>query len=169
MSAGAPSTAVSTAMIAKVGVAARASHLARWRAATTPSRLAPVATLAGLVTAFRGLVAKGLLAGRRDLDPFLVGRSAFRVAVVPVPPFVGRRLRIALWRVLPDLLAAERRDVEIVPGAAHLLVAAALDEVGAEDAVAVAVEHVGAVPFVDAEIGVETVGDGDPGHGPAHP
>src|SRR6185369_1070477 len=97
MSAGPPpSSAVSTAMIAKVGVAARPSHLARRRAATTPSRLAPAAALTGLVTAFRGLFAKGLLAGVGDLHPFLVGRCTLRVAIVPVPPFVGRRLRIAL-------------------------------------------------------------------------
>src|SRR4051812_31193934 len=163
-----PITAVSTAMIAKVGVAASASHLATWRAATTPSRLRLAVALVGVVTAFPGLLAKGLLAGIGDLDPFLVRRRTRLVAVVPVPPFVGRRLRIALWRILPHLLAAERRDVEIVPGAAHLLVAAALDEIGAEDAVAVAKEHVGAVPLADAEIGIEIIGDGDPRHPPAH-
>src|SRR4051794_15858605 len=96
MSAGTSSTAVSTAMIAKVGVAASASHLARWRAATTPLRLTPAVALAGLVTSFSRLLAKSLLAGGRDLDPFLVRRGTFGVAVVPVPPFVGRRLRIAL-------------------------------------------------------------------------
>src|SRR3712207_3113397 len=55
------------------------------------------------------------------------------VLVVEVPPLVRRRLRIALWRVLPLLLAPERRHVEIRPGAAHRLVAALVDEVGAED------------------------------------
>src|SRR5689334_8272314 len=99
MSARPPITAVSTAMIAKVGVAAKASHLARWRAATTLARPAPAVALAGLVTTFRSLLAKGLLAVGRDLDPLLVGRRALAIAVVPVPPFVGRRLRIAFWRV----------------------------------------------------------------------
>ena len=51
----------------------------------------------------------------------------------------------------------------------HRLVAAAVDEVGAEHALAVAEEHVVAVPFVDAEVGVEAVRHGVPGHLPAHP
>src|SRR3954469_15993002 len=169
MSAGPSSMAVSTAMIAKVGVAASPSHLARCRAAATQLPRAPAVALTGLVTSFSGLLAKSLLAGSRDLDPFLVGRRTFGVAVVPVPPFVGRRLRIAFRRILPDLLPSQRRDVEVIPGAAHLLVAPALDEIGAEDPVAVAEEHVGPVPLVDAEIRIETVGDGDPWHGPAHP
>src|SRR4051812_26096799 len=67
-----------------------------------------------------------------DGNPSLVGRSVGDVTVVPIPPFVGRGLRIALGRVLPHLLAAERRDVEVIPGAAHLLVAAIVDEVGAK-------------------------------------
>src|SRR3546814_16093773 len=91
------------------------------------------------------------------------------VAVVPVPPLVGRGLRIALGRVLPDLLPAQRRDVEVVPGAPHLLVAAVVDEIGAEHAVAIAVEHVRAVPLVHPEVGVEAVRDGEPRHLPAHP
>jgi hypothetical protein len=45
------------------------------------------------------------------------------VGVVVVPPAVGRRLRPALRRGLPLLLAPERRDVEVVPRASHLLVA----------------------------------------------
>src|SRR5262245_8788917 len=69
----------------------------------------------------RFLVAERRLSGIRNLDPLLVGRRAFDVAVVPVPPLVGRGLRIALGRVLPDLLPAERRDVEVVPGTSHLL------------------------------------------------
>src|SRR5262245_4332126 len=68
------------------------------------------------------------------------------VCVVPVPPLVRRRLRVALRRILPFLLAPERRDVEIVPGAPHLLVAAVVDEVGAEDLVLVTDERVRAVP-----------------------
>src|SRR6266702_8523956 len=100
----------------------------------------------------RACLAERLLSGVRHLDPFLVGCRAFGVAVVPVPPFVSRALRIARRRILPDLLAAEWRDVEVVPGATHLLVAAALDQIGAEDSVAVAVEHVRPVPLADAEI-----------------
>jgi hypothetical protein len=56
-------------------------------------------------------------------------------------------------------LAAERGHVEVVPGAPHLLVAAGIDEVGAEDPVALADECVGAVPLVDVEVLVEVVGD----------
>src|SRR4051794_18644421 len=76
------------------------------------------------------------------------------VRVVVVPPLVRRRLGVALRRVLPRLLAAERRDVEVAPGAAHRLVAAAVDEVRAEDAVAVAQEGVRPVPLVHPEVGV---------------
>src|SRR3546814_20674347 len=70
------------------------------------------------------LVPEHRLSGVRHLDPLLVGRCACDIAVVPVPPLVGRGLRIALGRVLPDLLPAQRRDVEVVPGAPNLLVAA---------------------------------------------
>src|ERR1700737_560420 len=61
-----------------------------------------------------------------------LGRRGVAVCVVPVPPLVRRRLRVALRRVLPLLLAAERSDVEVAPGAPHRLVAAVVDEVGAE-------------------------------------
>src|SRR5829696_1651745 len=91
------------------------------------------------------------------------------VLVVQAPPLVGRGLRVARRRVLPLLLAPERGDVEVGPGAAHRLVAAAVDEVGAEDRVAVADEGVRAVPLVDAEVGVEVVRDRVPGHLPSHP
>src|SRR5215204_2915221 len=92
------------------------------------------------------------------------------VGVVVVPPPIGRRPRIALGRVLPFLLAPERGDVEVAPGAAHRLVAAAVDEVGTEDPVAVADEGVVAVPLVHAEVGVEVVRDRVPGDQlPAHP
>src|SRR5262245_33679928 len=98
------------------------------------------------------------------------GRSRGRaVRVVVVPPPVGRGLGVALRRVLPFLLAAERRDVQVAPGAAHRLVAPVVDEVGAVDPVAVAVEDVGAVPLVDAEVLVEVVRDRVPrDHVPAH-
>src|SRR5215207_8949587 len=46
------------------------------------------------------------------------------VGVVEVPPPVGRRLRVAVGRILPVLLAAERGDVEVGPGAAQRLVTA---------------------------------------------
>src|SRR5207245_7626937 len=89
--------------------------------------------------------------------------------VVPDPPLVRRGLRVALRRVLPLLLAPERSQVEVAPGAPHRLVAAVVDEVGAEHAVAVADERVRAVPLVHAEVGVEVVRDGVPWHLPAHP
>src|SRR5215204_5028686 len=90
------------------------------------------------------------------------------VLVVAVPPRVARGLRVALGRVLPVLLAAERGHVEIGPGAAQRFVAAAVDEVGTEDPiVVVAVEGVGAVPLVHAEVGVEVVGQRVPGDVPA--
>src|SRR4029453_17042254 len=97
-----------------------------------------------------------------------LGRRGVVVLVVPVPPLVRRGLRVALRRVLPVLLASECRDVEIVPGTAHLLVAAVVDEVGAEHLFAVADEGVRAVPLVHAEIFVEAVGDAVPGRLPVH-
>src|SRR4051794_25704783 len=98
---------------------------------------------------------------------------ALRVVVLVVAPLplVRRRLRVALRRVLPLLLAPERRDVEVAPGASHRLVAAIVDQVGAEDpAVVLAVEGVGAVPLVHAEVLVEVVGGRVPGDllPPAH-
>src|SRR5215207_1158177 len=74
------------------------------------------------------------------------------VLVVQVPPLVRRGLRVALRRVLPLLLAPERRHVEVAPGAAHRLVAAVVDEVGPEDPVALADEGVRSVPLVHAEV-----------------
>src|SRR6266550_5162879 len=83
--------------------------------------------------------------------------------VVPDPPLVRRGLGVVLRRVLPLLLAPERGQVEVAPGASHRLVAAVVDEVGAEHALAVADERVRAVPLVHAEVGVEVVRDGVPG------
>src|SRR5580698_11322127 len=91
------------------------------------------------------------------------------IVVVPVPPLVRLALGVTLWRVLPGLLTAKRRNVEIAPDGPHRLVAAAIDEVCAEHALAVAEEHVVAVPLIDAEVLVETVGHRVPGHLPAHP
>src|SRR5262249_2833889 len=93
------------------------------------------------------------------LDPLGVGRGLGVVVVMPVPPFVRRRLGVTLWRVLPSLLAAERRDVEVAPNGPHRFVAAVVDEVCAEHPLAIAEKHVVAVPFIDAEVLVEAVGD----------
>src|SRR5579862_4083260 len=80
-----------------------------------------------------------------------------------------RSLWVTFWRVLPGLLTAEWSDVEIAPRAPHRLVATVVDEICAEHALAVAEEHVVAVPFIDAEIFVEAVGDGVPRNVPLHP
>ena len=49
-----------------------------------------------------------------------------------VPPLVWRSLRVPLGRILPLFLTTKRRDVEVVPGPTHLLVASDIDEVSAE-------------------------------------
>src|SRR5215469_10404744 len=103
------------------------------------------------------------------LDPLGVGRGLGAVVVVPVPPLVRRTLRITLWRVLPGFLTAERSDIEVAPDAAHRLVAAVVDEVRAKHAIAVAEKHIVAMPFTNAEVLVEGVGNGVPRHLPAHP
>jgi hypothetical protein len=59
-------------------------------------------------------------------------------------------------------LTAKSRHIEIAPGRTHRLIAAPVDEISAEDPFAVLNEGVMAVPLIDAEIGVETVGDGHP-------
>src|SRR4051812_4258407 len=184
-----PRTPVSSAMIAKVGAAARYSQSAAPIVAVLPSsqRIAlqprlPVraslmfsllqqsaeaalvaslaaALLARAIPASCSAVAfpKGGLAGVRYRNPFRVGRGTGDVTVVPVPPLVRPRLRVAVRRVFPLLLAPERRHVEVAPDGPHRLVAAAVDHVGAEDALAVADERVVAVPLIDAEVGVKTV------------
>jgi hypothetical protein len=99
-----------------------------------------------------------------------VALGQFTVFVVPDPPLVRRSLGIALRRVLPRLLASERSDVEIVPGASHLLVATVIDKVSAEHLVAVADERIRAVPLVHSEILVEVCRQRIPGNElPAHP
>src|SRR5262249_54967933 len=65
----------------------------------------------------------GAPAGWRSL------RRAVRVVIVP--PLIRRGLRVAVRRVFPFLLAAERGDVEIVPAVPHLLVATVVDEIRA--------------------------------------
>src|SRR5262249_37762482 len=87
---------------------------------------------------------------------------------MPVPPLVRRGLGVTLWRVLPSLLTAERRDIEVAPGGPHRLVAAVVDEGCAEHLVAVADECIVAVPFVDAEVRVGAVCDGGPRRLPTH-
>src|SRR5262245_25783729 len=101
-------------------------------------------------------------------DAVPLGRRGVAICVMPVPPLVWRRLRVALRRVFPLLLAPERRHVEVAPGAPHRLIAAAIDKVGAENLVGVADECIVAVPFVHAEVGVEAIRDGVPRHLPTH-
>src|SRR6202790_594167 len=140
----------------------------RGYAATSPFEIATRARLprfTGLAVAFP----KGGLSGVRDLDPLRVRRGLGDVTLMPVPPLVRSALGVAIRRVLPRLLTPERRHVEVAPGGTHRLVAAAVDEVGAEHALAVADERVVAVPFIHPEVGVEAVGDGDPRDFPAHP
>src|SRR5579859_239391 len=103
------------------------------------------------------------------VDPLWVRRGFGVVVVVPVPPLVRRGLRITLRRVLPSLLTAERRDIEVAPDSPHRFIGAIVDEVCAEHLVAVAEEYIVAVPFIDAKVLVEAVGHGVPGHLPAHP
>src|SRR5918995_779848 len=106
---------------------------------------------------------------QRGLGPLLPRAGLRAEFVVQPPPPIRRGLRIALGRVLPLLLAAKRGDIQVVPRAPHLLIAATRDEVGAEDAIAacarmgIANEGARAVPLVDAEVGVEVVGDRVPG------
>src|SRR5215510_10779909 len=103
------------------------------------------------------------------IDPLRVRRGLGVVVVVPVPPLIRWVLGVTLWRVLPSLLTAERRDIEVAPSGSHRLVTAVVDEICAEHPLAIVEEHIVAVPFMDAEIHVEGVGDGIPGHFPAHP
>src|SRR5919108_5749228 len=87
-------------------------------------------------------LSKGRFSGVGNLDPLRVRRGLGGIVVVPVPPFVRLGLGITLWRVLPSLLTAQRRDVEIAPDGTHGLVAAVIDEVSAEHSLAIAEEHV---------------------------
>src|SRR6266576_7262990 len=57
----------------------------------------------------------GFLRVGYDIDPLRVRRGLGVVVVVPVPPLVRRGLGVTLGRVLPSLLPAERRDVEVAP------------------------------------------------------
>jgi hypothetical protein len=111
---------------------------------------------------------EGGFSGVGHLNPLRIRRGLGAVVVVPVPPLVWRRLRVALWRIFPFLLAPERGHVEVAPSAPHRLIAAAIDKVGAEHLVAVADECIVAVPLVHAEVGVEAICDGVPRHLPTH-
>src|ERR1041385_1170000 len=75
-------------------------------------------------------LSKRSFSGIGNLHPLRIRRCLGVIVVVPVPPFVRRRLRITLRRVFPLFLPAKRSDIEIVPGVPHLLVAAIVDEVG---------------------------------------
>src|ERR687895_1654444 len=90
------------------------------------------------------------------------------VPVVPAGPGVWRGLGPALGGVLPLLLAAVWGDVEEAPGRPERLVTTGVDEVRAVDLVAVAQEHVRAVPLRDVVVGVEVVAQRVPGELPAH-
>src|SRR6185312_7782190 len=116
----------------------------------------------------RALLAEISDPGIGHLFPFPVGRSLRAIVIVPVPPLIRRALRVTLGRVLPNLLPPERRNVEVAPDGSHCLVAAPVDEIGAEDLPAIAKEHVVTVVFVHAEVHIEAVGDGVPGHLPVH-
>src|SRR5438045_8675972 len=62
---------------------------------------------------------KGSFPGVGYGHPRRVRRGVGNVTVVPVPPFVRSALGIAFRRVLPYLLAPERRHVEIAPSGSH--------------------------------------------------
>src|SRR5437899_962287 len=115
----------------------RAAPLQAWPRGATPaaSLSATAASTAGAPAApqprgDRSLVvgpsgrAHQFLGGSRPPLPFLGRRRGVSVFVVPVPPFVGRALRVALRRVLPVLLAAKGSQVEVAPGVTQCLVAA---------------------------------------------
>src|SRR4249919_908447 len=116
----------------------RAAHPQRYASARAIPRIAEL----GVAFPKRGLSCVG------HLDPLLVGRSIGNVTLIPAPPLVRSLLGVALRRVLPRLLTPERRHVEIAPNGAHRLVAAAVDEVGAEHALAIADERVVVVPLI---------------------
>src|SRR5262249_83716 len=133
---------------------ARSSATITWRGCLPRSRLRrPLASINSAL---------------RLLDP-LLGRLGGAVFVVPIPPHVGRGLRVALRRVLPLLLPPQRSHIEVAPGTPHHLVATIVDEISAEHvSVVVANERVMAVPLVHAKVDVEAVCDGVPRHLPTH-
>src|SRR3954454_3445466 len=106
---------------------------------------APAATTTLRATTRLSTFPEGGLSGVRHLDPFRVGRGVRDVTVVQVPPFVRPGLRIAIRRILPLLLASERRHVEVAPDGTHRFVATAADPIGTEHALAFADERIVAV------------------------
>src|SRR3954471_18378106 len=126
----------------------------------TTYRSSPPAELAG---SSRSTSSPAPRSRRSRSDRRRSSRRVVPVLVVPGPPAAGLGLGIAVGRVLPRLLPPEGGDVEVAEGAAERLVTAAVDEVGPEDPVAVAEEHVGSVPLVHAEVGVEAIGQRVPG------
>src|SRR5512145_2387254 len=89
-----------------------------------------------------------------------VSAALCAVLIVAPPPLVRRALRPALRRVLPVLLAAERRQVEERPGTPERLDPASGREIRPKDRAAVAQEDaeaerlslVGGEPEVDVEV-----------------
>src|SRR5213593_1948811 len=81
--------------------------------------------------------------GARGDDSRALAQSTALIAVLVVaaPPAVARGLRVALGRVLPLLLAAQRGQVEQGPDGAQRFHSALGGEVGAIDLAAVAQEH----------------------------
>ena len=61
------------------------------------------------------VLAEGGFSRVGHFDPRRVRRRLGVVGVVPVPPLVRRGLGVTLRRVLPRLVSAEGRDVEIAP------------------------------------------------------
>src|SRR5690606_34757390 len=88
--------------------------------------------------------------------------------VVPVPPLIGRRLWIAFRRVFPVFLPTQWGNVQVIPGAAHLFIAAIIEKIGSEYLAAISIKDISAVPFIHTEISIEAVCDGEPWDIPAH-
>src|SRR6185437_13117649 len=98
----------------------------------------------------------------RSAEPRGSVAVAAAVLVVAAPPAIGRRLRPAGRRVLPALLAPQRRQVEQAPHIAERLDAAVRGEICPVDVVAVAQEDAEAEHLAllggAAEILVEVAG-----------
>src|SRR5579859_2513782 len=100
----APGLSTSLRDLRSQGDASGCSGAAKWE----PSHSPPLAR-------FRPCVpfSEGGFSSVRHLDPLRVRRGLGLVVVVPVPPLVRRVLGVPLWRDLPSLLTAERRNVEV--------------------------------------------------------
>src|SRR3954469_18605239 len=97
--------------------------------------------------------------GHQPLNQCSVDGTAGAVSICDVrragPAAVRRTLRPALRRVLPDLLASEREQVDQAEQVAELLRATAVGVPGAVDGVAVAQKDVNGEAAVRAEVGAE--------------